>query len=131
MGNLFLFPHTSLISHILFQHTLQNTLSHHSHDHPKIPTYFLNLCWNFQHKTYFSDSLFRHTFYKRRRGAFAPLLFAYSFYLLIPATFCCTHSPILRRKYSSIFIPLMVNCLMKSYALLSFAFSVRFSAFSS
>ena len=56
---------------------------------------------------------------------------AYSFYRLIPATFCCTHSPMLRRKCSSIFIPLIVNCLMKSYAFSSFALKLRFSAFSS
>ena len=65
-----IFQHTSHISHIHFQHTLPNTLSHQLHDHPEIPTHFLNLCRNFQHKTYFSDSLFQHTFYKRRRGAF-------------------------------------------------------------
>ncbi len=77
--------------------------------------------------TYFSNILFTND-----KGVLShPFPFAYLFYLLIPATFCCTHSPILRRKCSSIFIPLIVNCLMKPYAFSSFAFSVRFSAFSS
>jgi len=68
-----IFQHTSHLSHIQFQHTLPNTLSHRFYDHPEIPTHFLNLCWKLQHKTYFSDALFQHTFYKRRRGTFAPL----------------------------------------------------------
>ena len=60
------FPHT-------FPTYFSKLLSHRFHDHPEIPTHFLNLCWKLQHKTYFSDALFQHTFYKRRRGAFAPL----------------------------------------------------------
>ena len=72
MGNLFLFPHTTRISNIHFQHTFPNTLSHHFCDHPEIPTHFLNLCWNFQHKTYFSDALFHHTFSQTKKGTFAP-----------------------------------------------------------
>ena len=121
--------HTSHISHILFQRTLPNTLSHPFNDHSEIPTYFLNLCENFQHKTYFPTHFSNIHFTKEEEVL--SHLFPFSFYLLIPATFCCTHSPILRRKCSSIFIPLIVNCLMKSYAFSSFALSVRFSTFSS
>ena len=80
------------------------------------------------------DTFFRHTFptcFFTKEEEVLSHPFPFYFYLLIPATFCCTHSPILRRKCSSIFIPLMVNRLMKSYAFSSFALKLRFSAFSS
>ena len=117
---------------------------------PTFPTYFSNTLSQasyptnstttrkFQHtfSIYVGISNIKHTFpthfsnilFTNEEGVFSP-----PFRLLthFTATFCCTHSPILLKKCSSIFIPLMVNCLMKSYAFSSFAFSVRFSAFSS
>lgn len=123
--------HKTHFSDTRFQHTSPNTSSPQFHDHPVFPTYFLNLCWNFQHKTYFSDALFQHTILQTKKRCFRTPSHLLIFYLLIPATFCCTHSPILFKNCSNIFIPLMVTCLMKSYALLSFSLSVWFSAFNS
>ena len=81
----------------------------------------------------FSNIFFRRTFptyfLQRKKIYFRTPSVCLISYLLIPATFCCTHFPILFKNCSNIFIPLMVNCLMKSYAFSSFAFSVRFSAF--
>lgn len=91
---------------LIFQHTLPNSLSRRFHDHPEIPTHFLNLCWKLQHKTYFSDALFQHAILQTKKRRFRTPSVCLIFYLLIPATFCCTHSPMLIRKCSSIFIPL-------------------------
>lgn len=124
-----IFPHTFPIFHIHFRHTSPRTLSPNSTTTRKFQHTFSIYVGisNIKHifPTHFSNILIC----KQRRGAFRTPSVCLIFYLPIPATFCCTHSPILRRKCSSIFIPLMVNCLMKSYAFSSFAFKLRFSAF--
>ena len=108
----------------LIQHTYFPT--HHPHFRHTFPTYFPNHFIPFLPRPPGNSNIL-----STNEEEVLSHPFPFFFYLLIPTTFCCTHSPILRRKCSSIFIPLMVNCLMKSYAFSSFAFSVRFSAFNS
>lgn len=84
----------------------------------------------YSHSLY-SPITVQHTYLQTRKRCFRTPSVCFIFYLLIPATFCCTHSPMLRRKCSNIFIPLIVNCFMKSYAFSSFTLKLRFSVFSS
>lgn len=95
------------------------------------PTYISNILFQSPNPTISTPRKFQHTFLQTKKGCFRTPSAFLIFYLLIPATFCCTHSPILLRKCSSILIPLIVNCFINSYALLSFSLSVRFSAFKS
>lgn len=150
-----LYGFSSYIIYILISlSVIPQLLSSFPNTPPAFPTYFSNTLSQTPYPTVSTTTRkFQHTFliyvgnsnikpifpthfsnilFTKEEGALSHLFpFAYLFYLLIPATFCCTHSPTFRRKCSCIFIPLMVNCLMKSYAFSSFALKVRFSAFSS
>ena len=133
-----------LSSHYKYPYHFPKHLSHFPHTFPTyfpqhlipvIPRPLGNSNTLFQSMLEFptENILFRRTFptylFSNEEEVLSHPFVCLIFYLLIPAIFCCTHSPILRRKCSSIFIPLMVNCLINSYALLSFSLSVWFSAF--
>lgn len=125
-----MFQHTSHISHIHFHHTFSIHKCHFSMTTRKFQHTFSIYVGNSNKNIFFRRTLPTYYLQTKKRRFRAPYI-CLTLYLLIPATFCCTHSPILLRKCSSIFIPLMVNCLMKSYASSSFALKLRFSVFSS